>query len=196
MRMQNKTRKQLKKASVLAEQQVAERLGGRRTFNSGAGDEKADGRVVPKYAVSDGVVRELTQGFRIENKYTESRAIRLHVRQWVDLRRAALTAGETPVFHVRIYGGYQELAVIDTEVFRSLVNGRVDINDIEHKGKLTVNLSMDKWASVHNADASGLPHWRFILGDVSKCFDLVAISLYHFYDLYEGTWAPEHLEEI
>lgn len=80
--------KQRKRDSRREEAKTAERLGGRLTFNSGTGVEKADGRVRGVY--------------RIENKITDSPSYRITGAEWSMLWRIAVMAGEEPIFHVRL----------------------------------------------------------------------------------------------
>jgi hypothetical protein len=93
-----------KRASSKSEKAVAERLGGRRTPGSGTGLEKADGRVRGK--------------FRIENKITAKSFYRLTFEDWLKLWTAASSAGELPVFHVKMASrilGTTEIVVIPME---------------------------------------------------------------------------------
>lgn len=70
------------------ERAVAKHLGGSRVPGSGSGDEKADGRVLQK--------------FRIENKGTSQKYYRVTNKEWEKLWLAAVSAGEHPLFHVRV----------------------------------------------------------------------------------------------
>jgi hypothetical protein len=83
-----KSAKKQKREATNEERLLARRLGGRRTFNSGAGDEKGDGRVMGR--------------FRIESKYTNSPSYRLTGKEFYKLWYEATMAGEEPVFVVRL----------------------------------------------------------------------------------------------
>ncbi len=93
------TARKRKRRATAVERTVIESLGGRRTFNSGAGDEKADGRVRPSY---DAAGRTSAVAIRMENKTTSTAAYRLRGVDWHDLWVAAVGAGEIPVFHIQL----------------------------------------------------------------------------------------------
>ncbi len=96
------TARKTKKLATKAEREIATSLGGRLTFNSGAGDEKGDSRVAQRFSVEGGQrVETVPIPMRIENKTTTRSLYRLHVRDWWKLRVAAGKAGENPLFHAR-----------------------------------------------------------------------------------------------
>lgn len=83
------------------EVQIAEDLGGRRVFLSGAGDEKADVRVGRRFKkTDDGIVPTEGRTFRIEAKTTSRSHYSFKVVDWDDVARAANRAGEEPIFAV------------------------------------------------------------------------------------------------
>jgi hypothetical protein len=92
------SRKTIRKTVKAEEGKLSADLGGRRTFNSGAGDEKGDGRVLRSFTrESDGVLSE-TQGYRIESKITKKTSRRLSIQTWLKIEEAAKKAGEVPIF--------------------------------------------------------------------------------------------------
>lgn len=150
--------KQLKRRSTRSEKAVAERLGGRRTFNSGAGLDKADGRVMGKY--------------RIENKITTRSSYTLTHTDWMMLQTAAWESCEMPIFHIQMKsaligttevvvlraGDYEELfqmqgALSDApEDRKSWTIRACDVEDGSHPSvRLTgsMSLRMPKGSGVH-----------------------------------------------
>lgn len=106
------------------EEEVARALGGRRTFNSGAGDEKGDGTVGRRYyRTEDGQLREVDAfAFRIENKMTRRPDYRLSAQDWEDLRNAAARSRQVPLFVVRVvHAGFPvRLVILDQAFARGL----------------------------------------------------------------------------
>jgi hypothetical protein len=87
------------------EHQLAEDLGGRRLFASGAGFEKADVRRRQGYKQStEGIVPTDEVPLRIEAKTTSKGAYTFRVQDWVDVSNAAMYHGEEPVFAIYFVG--------------------------------------------------------------------------------------------
>jgi len=82
------TQKQRRRRVAKNERRTNQMMGGRNTFNSGAGDEKGDGRVVGEW--------------RMENKDTDSLGYRITVDTWDKLATPAVQAGERPVLHLKL----------------------------------------------------------------------------------------------
>ncbi|OHD24327.1 MAG: hypothetical protein A2Y38_09160 [Spirochaetes bacterium GWB1_59_5] len=115
-----RTAKQRKRRASRVEAEIAEGLGGRRTFNSGAGDEKADGRVMARYAMGAGGKPEKTStGIRIENKTTEKPYYVMRAVDWADVWRTAVSYGEIPLFHIQLCTGSNpvDIAVVSDVFF-------------------------------------------------------------------------------
>lgn len=92
-----------RKRATQAERSTADDLGGRRTFLSGAGDEKADVSVPRQFSVVDGVLRETTKfSFRAEVKTTASDGYTLHHLDWLAVVQAASKSGQIPIFVMKI----------------------------------------------------------------------------------------------
>jgi len=87
--VQVKSAKQRKKTATREELQVARALGGRRTFNSGAGD----------FEKGDGVVAGL---FAIENKTTASDSYRLSGKDYQKIHDHARGKGLEPLFIINM----------------------------------------------------------------------------------------------
>jgi len=85
-----KSAKQIVRASLRATAGFMSLIGGRSTAASGAGFEKADGRVPGR--------------FRIETKCPPTNAYRLTGIEWMKLHRIAVRANEVPVFHLKFSG--------------------------------------------------------------------------------------------
>lgn len=85
------------------ERRLSESLGGRKTFASGSGPDKGDGRVRQKYVVADGQLTTTVRfPLRIESKVTSKDQYRLTGVDWEKIRRAATRAGEHPLFHIQL----------------------------------------------------------------------------------------------
>lgn len=102
------------------ERRVATELGGRKTFASGAGDEKGDGRVAQRFAQTPtGVSRIVRYPLRIENKLTSHARYTMTALDWSKLADSAARLGEHPLFHITLsvpgLGGV-ELALITQEL--------------------------------------------------------------------------------
>ncbi len=179
-----KTKKGKRRAVKAEEEKLASALGGRRTFNSGAGDEKGDARVHQTYQVVDGSPQETSEfAFRIESKTTEKvSGYRLNVKDWKKLRDAALGAGETPVFVVRMprfLRGHLRLAVVPVSFANALLS--VDKQTVSHMGKKrSFKLSEKVWnlctSELPRTAEQDVPHIRISIGDGSKDYDLVVLE--------------------
>lgn len=91
-----------KKRATQFENELADDLGARRTFLSGAGAVKSDVRRDARFTMVDGKpVRESTLTFRAEAKTTDKTRFAFTAKDWFDLTRAADAAGELPVFAIR-----------------------------------------------------------------------------------------------
>lgn len=99
-----KTAKQTVRASLRATKKFVSQLGGRPTAASGAGLEKADGRVPGR--------------FRIETKCPPTGKYRFTFVEWEKLRNAAISANEIAVFHLKLAGA--EVAILRLEDYRGL----------------------------------------------------------------------------
>lgn len=107
---------------------MAADLGGHRTFNSGAGDEKGDAVVPHRVTQTGGSLREVTKlALRIESKTTEAASYTFHVLDWIKLVDAALANGELPVFHIQVLTRSTpvDFVVIQSSFFRELFPGHV-----------------------------------------------------------------------
>jgi len=100
-----RTKKQIRRIVTADEKKTASALGGRRTFLSGAGTEKGDGRVNGLY--------------RIENKWTQGASYRMEGKAFHNLSRVALGANEEPVFVVAFDETKLRLVVIREAFARS-----------------------------------------------------------------------------
>lgn len=127
-----------KKRATQAERKIAADLGGRKTFLSGAGDEKADVTVPHRVTLSGGELREITKfSFRVESKTTESDGYTLSAKDWNDVVNAADKAGQIPVFvmEISLRASPIKLAAIPHSFFRELYGDPEpeDLNDIGKK---------------------------------------------------------------
>lgn len=114
-----------KKRATAAERQTASDLGGRKTFLSGAGDEKADVVVPSRVQITDGVLRDSSLfTFRVEVKTTRDSGYSLSSSDWQKLLVAADKAGQAPVFVMEIGIGslaeYGKFAAIHSNFFSEL----------------------------------------------------------------------------
>lgn len=97
------TPKSLRKKVSKLERRVAVELGGRKTFASGSGDEKGDGRVPQRFTQTAAGPRTVVRTpMRIENKLTSKPHYTLSHHDWFKLYDAAVRSGESPVFHIRM----------------------------------------------------------------------------------------------
>lgn len=124
------------------ERRVATALGGRKTFASGMGDEKGDGRVSQRFTrTAEGIRPTVKYPLRIENKFTSTPSYTLTGMDWFKLRDAAIRESEHPIFHITLTVagiGKVELAVLEG----GLAN------------ELGLNVS-DKWAMIRPWPLSG-----------------------------------------
>jgi hypothetical protein len=161
------------------EEYLARTLGGRRTFNSGAGDEKGDGRVAHTYQIVDGAPFERSEdAFRIESKTTASEGYRLAAVEWEKLQSAALRQSETPVFVIRLgtaTGPMLRLAVVPTRYATGLLKVTPHYEARATKGH---RLTSNRWNQV--TATPGTPHLRLLLEGTSRQHDLVVISWAYF----------------
>lgn len=105
------------------ERRVAVELGGRKTFASGSGDEKGDGRVPQQFTkTAGGIVPLRKYPLRIENKTTANHSYTLHADTWFTLKRAAVRAGEFPLMHLTLCdtGIRLQLAVLARDLAEEL----------------------------------------------------------------------------
>jgi hypothetical protein len=132
------------------ERRLATELGGRKTFASGAGDEKADGRVAQKFRkVDGGMATTVRFPLRIESKMTSRTAYNLNVDDWEKLQGAADRAGEHPVFHIHLsvpgIGGV-ELAVVRESMADDLGLPATRLWDRDEPC-LSYNVSWARWSA-------------------------------------------------
>lgn len=118
-----RTQKHRKRRATEVERRVAKDLKGRRTANSGAGDEKADVRVAHRKTVSGAGVRETTTwAFRVECKTTEASSYSLNYHDWNSLVDTALHSGEHPLFFIQLStrSQPQDLVLMQTSLYKVL----------------------------------------------------------------------------
>lgn len=97
------------------ERRTSKLMGGRKTTNSGSGDEKGDGRALGRW--------------RSENKETEKRSISIKDEVWEKIMVAALRDGERPVLFLKMKnrsGRPIRLAVLNEDDFVALIEGEED----------------------------------------------------------------------
>jgi hypothetical protein len=162
--------KQLRKKVAKEETTVAQALGGRRTFNSGAGSEKGDGRVTPTYQTVDGLPQEVGPSFRIENKITSKPYYVLTAADWEKLVKAAAPLGETPLFTMRLTGTLGiplRLVALELGYAQSLFFVRND-RPPDQRGvssyrirEETFRRALDETESYVPSSALPVPHLRF-----------------------------------
>jgi hypothetical protein len=132
------------------EQRIAQQLGGRKTFASGSGDEKGDGRVKQKFTrTGGGLTSTVPFPLRIESKLTSKTSYTLSFRDWEKLHSAAIKFGEHPIFHVQItvpgVGGV-EIAVL-TEAFADVlgISDGIRLWDRDDYAR-SYNISWSRWS--------------------------------------------------
>lgn len=132
------------------ERRLATELGGRKTFASGAGDEKGDARVAQRFRKVEGGVQTVVRfPLRIESKLTDRSAYNFSSDDWEKLSSAAARGGELPLFHILLRGvrgvGDVELAII-REDFASELG--LDVTRLwdRDEGCLSYNVSWARWA--------------------------------------------------
>lgn len=95
------------------ERQLAEDLGGRRIFASGAGFEKADVRVRQTYkTLETGIAPTGELALRIEAKTTSRGVYAFKVQDWADIASSAMQHGENPVFAIHFVGARYSCVLI------------------------------------------------------------------------------------
>lgn len=127
-----KTAKQTVRGSLRATKKFVSQLGGRPTAASGAGLEKADGRVPGK--------------FRIETKCPPTGKYRFTYVEWAKLRAAAISANEIAVFHLKLHG--IEVVVLRMEDYNGLWPNSLATMSVELGVKKGRTFSKEGWASV------------------------------------------------
>lgn len=157
------TQKQRKRRSAKVEKAVASELGGRRTFNSGAGDEKGDAEVPHRVTQTGGRLEDVTKmAFRIESKTTANPVYRLYQTDWLKLVQAAATNGQLPVFHIQLdtMGRPLDAVVIQQSFFRELFGiAPMNLGDADVR---TVSITKTMIVELGQAYIPGLG-WRFDL---------------------------------
>jgi len=158
---------------------VISSLGGRRTFNSGAGDEKGDGRVAQRYTKQDGVVTptELWT-IRMESKTTSATQYRLRAADFHDLWVAAAAAAEIPVFHIQLC---TMTAPVDFAVVQSGLGDELfGVKPRCNLYKSTYGVSLSSWAELSQAKyiSFGL-ELRLPGRSAMKQYDLVLCGFHH-----------------
>ena len=171
--------KRTKRLASAAERDFAAEIGGRRTFNSGAGLEKGDARVSKAYKNVGGMIVETKPGFRIENKTTISNAYRLSATDWATLRGNAMRAGEEPVFHIRLNLACSDefdLVVVTRAFYESLYGEGAARTDFAVDGARGFRISEARWARAVE-ELGEHPHLRGCIQErCGRAFDLVVMS--------------------
>jgi hypothetical protein len=154
---------------------IAHAMGGRRTFNSGAGLEKGDGRVPHSMKVVDGAVFEQTDvALRLESKTTNKGSYFLKGTEWEKLWSAAMGQGEVPVFVVRLtdrYNHHLRLVALPTGYATALLHGPVRCEANQSPSSKGFGISEKVWAEAvaetRVADQLGgenhVPHTQFFV---------------------------------
>lgn len=110
----SETKKRIRKSRKF-ERDSSQKLGGRTTYNSGAGAEKGDARVPGRWSV--------------ENKATDRKSFSIRSDTWETIRGIAMQRGENPVLLVQMrnrHGKPVQLAVLDINDFYGLVDDTTD----------------------------------------------------------------------
>lgn len=95
------------------EDRIACDIGGRRIFLSGAGSEKADVRLRKRYQITeDGVLPLEETALRVEAKTTSRDIYSFRTIDWLDLDRAARSAGEEPIFAISFVAYHQDYVLL------------------------------------------------------------------------------------
>jgi hypothetical protein len=162
------SQKRLKRASAAAEHDFATALGGRRTWNSGAGPIKGDGRVPGRY--------------RIETKCPPTGQFRLPLAEWVVLKRAADEALEVPLFHLKLKD--MEIVILREKDYEALAGAPLLEATYGGESK-TFHFTRGMWQRV----LSGPQRLRFTLSDPMgrmRTAHLVAMPRTHFLEIAEN----------
>lgn len=113
--------KRRQRAAKRFEQALAEDVGGRRVFLSGAGMDKADVRRTATFTrQGDKIVRTAALPLRLEAKTTSAPFYSFTLTGWTALVRTAQAAGEHPVFAIRFLPKQGEVAIIKTSLMLML----------------------------------------------------------------------------
>jgi hypothetical protein len=162
------TAKSDRKKIARHERQLATELGGRKTFASGAGDEKGDGRVAQRYMLIGNVPSPTVRyPMRIESKVTSKSAYTMSSEDWDKLVLAAMRAGEHPLFHIQITVpgiGHVELVLITSDLAAMLgvtVNRPWD----RPRAAKSYQISWARWSSGYGPAAIELQGSRGSLPD-------------------------------
>lgn len=182
-----KTTKQRKRRSRRVEKTIAQDLGGRLTFNSGAGDEKADCRVPHRYKGSaQGVVEATAIAIRVESKTTEKSKYTMMARDWADLWRSASLQGEIPVFHIQLdtHRDPLDLAFVTSALMAEFTE---DIAPSDGSSRAIV-INRERGESLIPSQTVKIPHHRFdLVGDggrhYSVCLCLYSVLRSHLHNL-------------
>jgi len=166
--MKKPSQKKLKRASARAEHDFATALGGRRTWNSGAGTTKGDGRVPGKY--------------RIETKCPPTAQYRLSITEWATFKRIADEALEVPIYHLKL----DDLeVVILREKDYDAIAGRAVIEAVNGGESKTIHFTKGMWLRV----LTGVQRMRFTLVDPNgrlRPAHLLALPRTHFLAIAEN----------
>jgi hypothetical protein len=166
--MKKPSQKKIKRASSSAEYKFATALGGRRTWNSGAGPVKGDGRVPGKY--------------RFESKCPPTEQYRLTLSEWAIIKRAADEAHEVPLFHIKL--GDMEIVVLREKDYDAIAG--VTCRDVMHGGEAkSFHFTRGLWQRV----ISGEQRLRFVLSDPLgrlRPAHLLAVPISHFMEIAEN----------
>lgn len=147
-------------------------LGGHRNFLSGAGPDKADGRVAEQVREIDGIPRVVKPGLRVEVKERSAARYTLTATDWGKLQTIASRGGEYPIFTIRM--GSWKFVVITTDFAKELFPDRIT-NDLSSAGKKSFSLNGLDWVKEFQ-DYQKFSHKRFILNGFTRVYDLVVME--------------------
>jgi hypothetical protein len=132
--------KKRKATATKAEQRVADDLGGKRTFLSGAGDDKGDVKTSRRTKTkSSGEVVELPN-FRVEVKTTANGFFTFTHGDWSDIVRSAQRSGHIPLFVIQLASG-SRIAAIPFWLFKQMHNQHEIPIKPEHLGVKSMRVS-------------------------------------------------------
>jgi hypothetical protein len=166
--MKKPSQKKIKRASAAAEHDFAAALGGRRTWNSGSGPVKGDGRVKGKY--------------RIETKCPPTGQYRLALSEWAIIKRAADEALEVPLFHIKLLD--MEIVVLREKDYEAIA-GKPCLEAAYGGEAKTFHFTRGLWLRV----ISGSQRLRFSLSDPHNRIrpaHLLAVPRSHFMTIAEN----------
>lgn len=166
--MRKISQKKLKRASSNAEHDFATALGGRRTWNSGSGPTKGDGRVPGKY--------------RIETKCPPTAQYRLNIADWALIKRIADEALEVPLFHLKL--GDLEIVILREKDHDAIAGKAVLAADYGGESK-SIHFTRGMWLRV----LTGAQRMRFTLIDPNgriRPAHLLAMPRTHFLEIAEN----------